>query len=155
MAVRDQLRIMPMEQLVAGYMMQDARSAMSIGECRVLASADSTMPLLVTAIEQAGEAIVITDSAARIQYANPAFTADHRLHRGRSHRPENEHAEVRAAEPGILPGSVEHDYWREIWRGELINRRKDGSCYTEKMTITPVRDPRTTPSATTSPSRRM
>ena len=60
----------------------------------------------------------------------------------RSHRPENEHPEVRAAEArnitGIcgtpsLPGN--------IWRGELINRRKDGTFYTEKMTITPVRDP--------------
>ncbi len=28
-----------------------------------------------------------------------------------------------------------------IWRGELVNRRKDGTYYTEKMTITPVRNP--------------
>ena len=26
-----------------------------------------------------------------------------------------------------------------VWRGELINRRKDGSLYVEEMTITPVR----------------
>jgi len=29
----------------------------------------------------------------------------------------------------------------EIWHGELINRRKDGTHYTEEMSITPVRDP--------------
>jgi len=27
-----------------------------------------------------------------------------------------------------------------IWRGELVNRRKDGTLYTEQMSITPVRD---------------
>jgi len=27
-----------------------------------------------------------------------------------------------------------------VWRGELVNRRKDGSLYSEEMTITPVRD---------------
>jgi PAS domain S-box-containing protein len=28
----------------------------------------------------------------------------------------------------------------KIWHGELMNRRKDGSLYTEQMDITPVRD---------------
>src|SRR5271165_264235 len=27
-----------------------------------------------------------------------------------------------------------------IWRGEVVNRRKDGKLYIEEMTITPVRD---------------
>jgi len=27
-----------------------------------------------------------------------------------------------------------------VWRGELVNRRKDGTLYTEEMSITPVRD---------------
>ena len=33
-----------------------------------------------------------------------------------------------------------HDSSGKNWHGELINRRKDGTCYTEEMTITPVRD---------------
>ncbi len=28
----------------------------------------------------------------------------------------------------------------DVWRGNLINRRKDGSLYHEEMTITPVMD---------------
>jgi PAS domain S-box-containing protein len=28
----------------------------------------------------------------------------------------------------------------EVWRGELVNRRKDGTVYTEEMGITPLRD---------------
>jgi len=27
-----------------------------------------------------------------------------------------------------------------VWHGELVNRRKDGSLYTEEMTITPLHD---------------
>jgi signal transduction histidine kinase/CheY-like chemotaxis protein len=30
----------------------------------------------------------------------------------------------------------------KVWRGEIINKRKDGSLYTEEMTIAPVRDDR-------------
>jgi PAS domain-containing protein len=29
----------------------------------------------------------------------------------------------------------------KVWHGELTNRRKDGTLYTEEMTIAPVRDP--------------
>jgi len=28
----------------------------------------------------------------------------------------------------------------QVWHGELVNRRKDGTRYTEEMSITPVRD---------------
>src|SRR5262249_14972763 len=39
------------------------------------------------------------------------------------------------------------DLWQtilagKVWHGELVNRRKDGSEYTEEMTITPMRDER-------------
>ena len=28
----------------------------------------------------------------------------------------------------------------KVWRGEVPNRRKDGSCYMENITVAPVRD---------------
>lgn len=100
----------------------------------------SNMPLLATAIAQAGEAIVITDASARIQYVNPAFTAM------TGYTAE----EAIGQNPNILKSDQQKpEYYRDlwntitagnIWRGELINRRKDGSLYTEKMTIAPVRD---------------
>ena len=101
----------------------------------------ANLPLLITAIEQAGEAIVITDTGARILYVNPAFakmsgyTAQ----------------EAIGQKTSILKSERQNpqfyrDLWNtitagNIWRGELINRRKDGTTYTEKMTIAPVRDP--------------
>ena len=45
---------------------------------------------------------------------------------------------------GQHPSEFYDDLWATItagnvWRGELVNQRKDGSCYLEEMTITPVR----------------
>ena len=97
-------------------------------------------PLLITAIEQAGEAIVITDTEARIQYVNPAFTRV----TGYSS------SEVIGQTPSLLKsGEMKPECYRDlwstilagrVWQGEVINRRKDGTLYTEEMTITPVRD---------------
>jgi PAS domain S-box-containing protein len=98
------------------------------------------LPLLMAAIQQAGEAIVITGSDARIEYANPAFT---RLTGYTVDEASGQNTNM------LKSGQQNPEYYQELWktitagdtwRGELINRRKDGTCYTEKMTITPVRD---------------
>ena len=46
---------------------------------------------------------------------------------------------------GAQDAAVYQELWQtvlggQIWRGELINRRKDGSSYTEEMSIAPVAD---------------
>ena len=95
---------------------------------------------LVTAIEQAAEAVVITDLEARIEYVNPAFTRATGYGRdevaGRS---------TRLLKSGRHPLEFYRRMWEIIlagnnWHGEIVNRRKDGSLYTEEMTIAPVRD---------------
>ena len=90
------------------------------------------------ALAAAANGIVITDSMGTIRWVNPAFTrltgytAD----------------EAFGANPRILK-SDRHDaaFYRQMWEtikagagwhGEVINKRKDGSLYTEEMTITPV-----------------
>ncbi len=99
------------------------------------------LALLATAIGQIGEAVVITDISATIQYINPAFT-----------RITGYSAEEAVGQSMRLLKSDRQDpaYYRELWKtilsgevwqGELINRRKDGTHYTEEMSITPVRDP--------------
>ena len=97
---------------------------------------------LSRAIEQAAEAIVITDVHANIQYVNPAFVAM------TGYRAD----EVIGQSTRLLKSGRQHaayykDLWRtivagEVWHGELMNRRRDGSHYLEEMTITPVRDTR-------------
>ncbi|MBK8726539.1 MAG: PAS domain S-box protein [Holophagaceae bacterium] len=93
------------------------------------------------ALEAAANAIVITDRAGIIQWANPAFTAI------TGYGTE----EALGRKPGDLLKSGHHDaaffrnMWEvleagRVWQGEIVNRRKDGSLYTEDMTITPLKD---------------
>ena len=96
---------------------------------------------LVTAIEQSAEAVVITNTAGDIEYVNPAFT---RI-TGYS-REEALGQNPRILKSGKQDPALYQQLWAtilkgEIWHGELINRRKDGSLYTEQMNIAPVRDP--------------
>lgn len=92
------------------------------------------------ALAAAANGIIISDRSGTIQWVNPAFT---RL-TGYSLD------EVRGQNPRLLK-SGRHDrafyeqLWStilsgEVWRGEMLNRRKDGSVYVEEQTITPVRD---------------
>jgi PAS domain S-box-containing protein len=104
---------------------------------RKRAEAENTR--LVTAIEQSPEAVVITDPQGAIQYVNSAFSRITGYSR----------EEILGKNPRILKSGKQDpamymQLWTtilkgETWRGELVNRRKDGSLYTEQMTITPVR----------------
>ena len=95
---------------------------------------------LVAAVEQAADGIVITGTGGEIQYVNPAFT----VMTGYSSA-EAVGQNTRILKSGRLAASVYEELWNAIrsgrvWRGELINRRKDGSFYTEEMQIAPVQD---------------
>ncbi len=95
---------------------------------------------LATAVEQAADGVVITDALGNIQYVNPAFTAT----TGYSSE-EVIGQNPRLLKSGKMPESFYKELWDTIstgnvWHGELINRRKNGTCYTEEMRITPVHD---------------
>jgi len=102
--------------------------------------AEAERERLMAAIEQAGEAIVITDAEATIQYVNPAFEQI------TGYRPD----EAIGQNPRILKSDEQDDafyqaMWQTLaagqtWQGRFVNRRKDGSLYTEVATISPVRD---------------
>ena len=91
-------------------------------------------------MEAAANAIVITDQAGTIQSVNPAFTTL----TGYTAQ------EAVGKTPRILKsGSHDEAFYRnlwqtvssgQVWSGELTNRRKDGSLYSEEMMITPLRN---------------
>jgi len=95
---------------------------------------------LLEAVEQAADGIVITDRSGRIEYLNPAFTAL----TGYSCE-ELVGKNTRLLKSGSHSAAFYEELWSTIlsgrvWRGEVINRRKDGSFYHEEMRIAPVRD---------------
>jgi PAS domain S-box-containing protein len=102
---------------------------------------EQQLRLQSAALEAAANAIMITDCEGHIQWSNAAYT---RLTGYTA-------AEARDKNPRELVKSGLHDdtFYKEmwdtilagqIWQGKLINRRKDGTLYTEEQTITPVID---------------
>jgi len=94
---------------------------------------------LITAVEQAADGIVITDTDGNIQYVNPAFTKM----TGYS-REEAEGKNPRLLKSGHHALGFYEDLWKtiksgEVWHGEVVNQRKDGTLYNEEMRIAPVR----------------
>jgi PAS domain S-box-containing protein len=101
--------------------------------------AEAEKARLATAIEQAAEAVMITDTHGTIEYVNPAFTRISGYGR----------EELLGQNPRMLKSGKQdpefyHQLWATIlqgksWRGEIINQRKDGTLYTEEMNIAAVR----------------
>lgn len=96
--------------------------------------------LLATAIEQAGEIIVITDSDGNIRYVNPAFEyiTGYKKEDALGKNP-------RVLQSGKHKEKFYKHLWNtiisgSIWRGHFINRKKDGTFYEEEATISPVKD---------------
>ena len=96
--------------------------------------------LLNTALESAANAIILTDKDGTILWSNSSFS------RATGYSKE----EIVGLNPRFLK-SGKHDpafykdLWDtilagQVWHGELLNRRKDGSLYYEDQIITPVSD---------------
>ncbi|MCB9782696.1 MAG: PAS domain S-box protein [Candidatus Omnitrophica bacterium] len=95
---------------------------------------------LETAIEQAGESIIITDADGIIQYVNPAFESCSGYTR----------EEVLQKPVSTLDRDEDGESFRQLvfeelrhgnlWSGRFQTRRKDGSLFETEATVTPVRD---------------
>ena len=107
---------------------------------RALRRAEAERTRVMAAVEQAAEAVVITDPQRRILYVNPAFT------QLTGHRPDD----AVGQDIGLL-GSGPRDTGKygemlramndgAVWRGQLLVRRRDGSQYDAEATIAPVLD---------------
>jgi diguanylate cyclase (GGDEF)-like protein/PAS domain S-box-containing protein len=91
------------------------------------------------ALKSCAEGIVITDVNANIQWVNPAFCELTGF----------AEAEVLGKTPselvksGLQDDGFYQNLWQTIlsgqpWRGEIVNRRKNGELYDEQLSITPV-----------------
>lgn len=104
--------------------------------------AEDELRLQGAALAAAANAIVITSMDGAIKWANPAYTRLTGYELG-----EVIGKSTRILKSGIQPASFYKELWDtilagQVWHGELVNQRKDGTLYTEEQTITPVRDGR-------------
>jgi PAS domain S-box-containing protein len=121
--------------------LESARNRETLGrEISARKQAEEQRTQLGYAVEQAAEAILITDAGGTIEYVNPAFTAITGWSR----------EDAVGRNPRILNSGL-HDQaffeamWRELlagrpWSGRLVNRRRDGTLIHEDTSISPVRD---------------
>ncbi|HPC83161.1 MAG TPA: PAS domain S-box protein [Thermoanaerobaculaceae bacterium] len=102
--------------------------------------AERELSVRSAALEAAANPILILDSQGIVEWANPAFTSL----TGRSlgdvvGKP------LREIQPGQTGHGGEMDIWKamalgRVWRGEVPSKRRDGTSYIERTTLTPVRD---------------
>lgn len=98
------------------------------------------MQKLSSAIEQSADPVVVTDRDGVMEYVNAAFEQV----TGYSAQ-EAAGQNISLLESGRHPPQFMAQMWEslrqgDVFRGEVINRRKDGSLYHEEKTITPIRD---------------
>jgi PAS domain S-box-containing protein len=103
--------------------------------------AEEALAKLSRAVEQSTESIIFTDLDGNIEYVNDAFLAV----TGYA-REEVIGQNPRLLQSGKTPRERYVALWSalkagEAWRGELTNKRKDGSEFLERATISPIRQP--------------
>ena len=100
---------------------------------------EQTLRILSEVVRQSPEAIVITNTQARIEYVNESFTQNSGY----------TDAEAVGQNPRLLKSgqTTAETYaamWLalkrgEAWKGEFSNRRKDGSIFVESAVVAPIR----------------
>jgi len=107
------------------------------GQQRSLANLQKTT-WLSQALEHSGEAVIIANVNAQIEFVNDAFC----------HMTGYSREETLGNNPSMLSSGKQNkpfynNLWTtikngDIWRGELTNKKKDGSLYPALMTIAPI-----------------
>ncbi|MDD2864308.1 MAG: diguanylate cyclase [Methylococcales bacterium] len=97
--------------------------------------------LLVAALNAAANAIVITNKDGYIKWINPAFSrlTGYSEQESLGKRPSD------LVKSGVQDLRFYQEMWEKLlagehWRGEIINKHKDGELYHEELSIAPVKN---------------
>jgi PAS domain S-box-containing protein len=99
-----------------------------------------TQTLLTSAIDQAGEAVIVTDAEGKVKYMNPAYTRitgyleDEIINR-----------QFSILNPEDRDQALYDSMWDALnsggsWTGRLTSRRKDGGVYQESLSVASIND---------------
>jgi diguanylate cyclase (GGDEF)-like protein/PAS domain S-box-containing protein len=105
-----------------------------------LGRAHQSLRTLARAVEQSPVSIVVTDPQGSIQYVNPKFE---QLTGYTSAEVVGRHSRILGS--GHAPAGDYRNLWTTLasgatWHGEFHNRRKDGTLFWERASISPVMD---------------
>jgi len=116
------------------------RALREFAAASALRRAEAERARVMAAVEQAAEAVIITDLERRVVYMNPAFTqitgftSDDVLGR-----------DILEAGPKAAEAAGYENLWHMVargqtWRGQLVAHRQDTTLYDAEITVTPVFD---------------
>ncbi|MCQ8103412.1 GAF domain-containing protein [Methylomonas sp. SURF-2] len=117
-----------------------ARTSEWVGDALSREKTARQLKLLDTALKAAAQAIVIVDSQAVIRWANPAFSAltGFALEDVLG-KPSKELIRLGAQSETFYLALANSILNQRVWRGEIINKHRDGIFYNESLTISPIR----------------
>ncbi len=116
------------------------RLAYIVGEAMYRFGVEEEQRRLASALESSADAVVITDTRGIIRYVNHAFENITGFRRD-----EVMHGSLHILDSGLQ----QEDFFQplrlelaraDVWRGLLVNRKKDGTLYYEDSTFSPVRN---------------
>jgi PAS domain S-box-containing protein len=129
-------------EFVSNVYLVDQRKVIqcNIRDIRARKQAEAERNQLISAVEQVGEAIIMTDAQGIIQFVNPAFERTTGYL-----RTEVVGKNTRIFRSGEHDEALYRNLWDTIsggltWKGHLVGTRKDGTLFTEDTTISPVFD---------------
>ncbi|HET7442369.1 MAG TPA: response regulator [Terriglobales bacterium] len=128
-------------ELTENSLLGPVRCALSLrGKEHRRREAEEMLRKLSRAVEQSTDLVIITDRNGVIEYVNPAFEAL-TGYTGQEVIGQN----PRILKSGQQSQALYHELWTtvlsgRVFRGTLVNRKKNGELFYAEKTITPVRD---------------
>jgi diguanylate cyclase (GGDEF)-like protein/PAS domain S-box-containing protein len=117
-----------------------SRRVLSVRDVSREAALRSRVQWLSQLVEQSPSSVMITDTNGTVEYVNARFSETS------LYAPEEAiGSKSNLLNSGLNPPELFESLWRTItagnvWRGEILNRRKDGTLFWEYEVISPIRD---------------
>jgi diguanylate cyclase (GGDEF)-like protein/PAS domain S-box-containing protein len=132
----------PVEYFVAPVFEEDTQigAVLTFSDISKRKERESKLLKLSTAVEESPASTIITDFTGKIEYINRRFSEATGYD-----KEEIIGQNPRLLKSGYTPPDVYKDMWDTLragknWRGELLNKKKDGSLFWEETLISPIKD---------------